>query len=182
MVSTRDQMFMREALEEAQIALNNEEIPVGCVFVGKDGAVVGRGANKTNETRNGTQHAEVVAITEALSNGAPSDVFVDSELYVTCEPCIMCASALAKVGVKRVIFGCYNDRFGGNGSILSIQHDVNQFQHRAPYEICGGVLQEEAIGVFQRFYTSENRRGKYKRWDKILYFSTHLALLSHIIN
>ena len=158
-MAERDEAFMREALTEANVALNSEEIPVGCVFVSNEGEVIGRGANKTNKTRNGTQHAEIVAITEAFANGSPSNVFVGSELYVTCEPCIMCAAALAKIGVKRVVFGCHNDRFGGNGSILAVQDDENQFPTYSPYEICSGVLQEEAIAVFQRFYTSENRRG-----------------------
>jgi tRNA-specific adenosine deaminase 2 len=159
----RDEIFMREALKEAEKSMNSGEIPVGCVFVHKDSdEILARGANNTNESRNGTMHAEIVAMTKALSSssGVSADIFKGSELFVTCEPCIMCAGALAKAGVKRIIFGCHNDRFGGNGSILSLQNNPNLFSHSSigPYEITSGVLQEEAIAVFQKFYTSENRR------------------------
>ena len=158
-----EESLMREALKEAHLALTASEVPVGCVFVGSDAAgekrILCRGANKTNESRNGTQHAEMVAITDALSRGEPASTFVGSDLYVTCEPCIMCAAALAKMGVKRVVFGCHNDRFGGNGSILSVHSDA-LLCGGAPYEVKSGVLLEEAVAVFQQFYTTENRRGK----------------------
>lgn len=106
------------------------------------------------------------------------------DLYVTCEPCIMCASALSKVGIHKVIFGCFNDKFGGNGSILSI-HSINQTKveqqkstadinlttygsdgsqgtddtlsyHNYPIE--SGFMKNEAIELFQQFYSRENRR------------------------
>ena len=157
--SSVDEKFMREAMSEALEALRSEEIPVGCVLVNSKSEIISRGGNKTNKTRNGTEHAEMVAISSVLAAGAPPDIFVGSDLYVTCEPCIMCAAALAKMGVKRVVFGCHNDRFGGNGSILSIQDEPRFFPHRPAYEVTSGVLQEEAIAVFQDFYTSENRRG-----------------------
>jgi len=153
---------MREALQEAHLALTAKEIPVGCVFICQDSAgkkrILSRGANKTNETRNGTQHAEMVAITDALMRGELVSSFVGAELYVTCEPCIMCAAALAKMGIKRVIFGCHNDRFGGNGSILSVHTDLT-LSGGAPYQVKSGVLLEEAVAAFQQFYTTENRRG-----------------------
>ena len=149
---------MRDALQQAEAALEAEEIPVGCVFVSEDGNVISRGVNKTNESRNGTQHAEMTAIERAILVGKSPEVFVGSTLYVTCEPCIMCAAAVAKVGVKRVVFGCHNDRFGGNGSILSV-HSPPLSDGRA-YRVVSGVLQAEAVAVFQRFYTSENRRGE----------------------
>jgi len=158
-----EEALMREALHEAHLALAAKEIPVGCVFICQDAAgkkrILSRGANKTNETRNGTQHAEMVAITDALTRGESVSAFAGSELYVTCEPCIMCAAALAKMGVGRVIFGCHNDRFGGNGSILSVHSDAKLAQG-ATYPVKSGVLLEEAIAVFQKFYTTENRRGK----------------------
>ena len=151
---------MREAMKEAQLALELHEIPVGCVFVNDKDEIISRGGNRTNITRTGTEHAEIVAIGRALADGAPPDAFVGSILYVTCEPCIMCAAAVAKMGIKRVVFGCHNDRFGGNGSILTIQDEPSLFPHRDPYIVTTGVLQAEAISIFQNFYTSENRRGK----------------------
>ncbi len=155
-----EEYFMREALKEAHLALASQEIPVGCIFVDQTGKnIISRGANKTNESRNGTQHAEIVAITEALSRSIPVSAFENCELYVTCEPCIMCAAALSKMRVRRVVFGCHNDRFGGNGSILTVHNDSHLSQGH-PYDIKSGVLFDEAIAVFQRFYTTENRRGK----------------------
>jgi tRNA-specific adenosine deaminase 2 len=152
----KEDVLMREALREAHAALERDEVPVGCVFVDSNGNIIARGSNRTNESRNGTQHAEVVAISEAIACGVSPSAFRGSQLFVTCEPCIMCAAAVAKMGVRRVVFGCHNDRFGGNGSILSL--------HASPhtgYEVRSGVLLQEAVDVFQRFYATENRRGKY---------------------
>ena len=158
--SERDISFMRLALYQAELSLQCGEIPVGCVFVNDEtGAIVSSGYNKTNESRNGTRHAELVSMDKLLFC---SDVGVNftelskCSLYVTCEPCIMCAAAIAKVGIKKVYFGCHNDRFGGNGSILSIHADQELSIHS--YEVIAGLLKDEAIELFQRFYESENRR------------------------
>lgn len=138
------------------------------------------------------RHAEMVAIdnlilTPGLDN-VDTSILRSCDLYVTCEPCIMCASALAKVGIHKVIFGCFNDRFGGNGSILSIHaiNQTNEIEHQnqihqqhsgnislnidmnstidkytCPYHnypIESGLMKNEAIDLFQQFYTRENRR------------------------
>jgi tRNA-specific adenosine deaminase 2 len=78
-------------------------------------------------------------------------------LYVTCEPCIMCAAALSELGIRRVVFGCSNEKFGGCGSILHLHHGPtpNQHQHRG-FSITRGVLEEEAISLLQAFYKGEN--------------------------
>mmetsp|Transcript_6832 Transcript_6832/g.10265 ORF Transcript_6832/g.10265 Transcript_6832/m.10265 type:complete len:177 (-) Transcript_6832:217-747(-) len=150
--------FMRMALLQAEKALGFGEVPVGCVFVYKpntlDEEVIGVGCNQTNRSRNGTRHAELVAIDRILlEKGHSTEVFSECDLYVTCEPCIMCAAALGRVGVRKVIFGCHNTRFGGNGSILSLHHESP-----SPYEIESGILQDEAIQIFQKFYSGENER------------------------
>ncbi|KAJ1399659.1 tRNA specific adenosine deaminase [Ochromonadaceae sp. CCMP2298] len=137
-----DAAFMRLALKEAESALESGEVPVGCVIIDARGEVLSTGFNKTNHFRNGTRHAELVAMDKLI-------------LYVTCEPCIMCAAALSKVGIQWVYFGCHNDRFGGNGSILSV-HNTHLADTR--YGVCSGLLAGEAVALFQRFYESENRR------------------------
>lgn len=153
----RDLQFMRAALDQAELALTNGEVPVGCVFVSDEDEIVTEGYNLTNETRNGTKHAELVAMDKLIfCKACDPHILQKCTLYVTCEPCIMCAAAIAKVGIKKVVFGCHNDRFGGNGSILSI-HNRPDYNDR-PYQVVSGVMKEEAIGVFQRFYESENRR------------------------
>lgn len=88
---------------------------------GPSSRVLAAAHNATNRTKNGTRHAELVAIDDVLlRQGLPPAVLAACDVYVTCEPCIMCAGALALVRVRRVVFGCRNDRFGGCGSILSV--------------------------------------------------------------
>lgn len=180
----RDLRLMRLALEQAESALQKQEIPVGCVFIGvkemdsksgadwdkgvpvKEDMVIARGSNKTNEMRNGSSHAEMNAIQTAIEDGVDPRAFYDSELFVTCEPCIMCAAALSRLGVKRVVFGCLNERFGGNGSIISVHEDGEKLEDYHSYSVTSGVMATEAIEIFQRFYVTENKRaplGKRKR-------------------
>ena len=116
-------------------------MPVGVVFVHRQPQAAGAAAvstpcprvlaaahNATNRTKNGTRHAELVAIDDVLlRQRLPATVLAGCDVYVTCEPCIMCAGALALVRVRRVVFGCRNDRFGGCGSILSV--------HQAKYVV-----------------------------------------------
>lgn len=78
-----------------------------------------------------------------------------SDLFVTCEPCIMCAEALRLVGVRRVFFGCRNERFGGNGSVLSVHKGGDPNGHPC-YEVQGGIKGDEAVALFKRFFSSEN--------------------------
>jgi len=157
--NSSDEHFMRLSLTAAEVALNNGEVPVGCVFVeSTTRKVLGTGYNKTNEGRNGTYHAELVALEDMLiRQGLDPSIVSNCELFVTCEPCIMCAAALARLGIKKVHFGCYNDRFGGNGSILSVHLD-NRVPTQHPYPVEAKLLHDEAISIFQLFYQGENRR------------------------
>jgi len=109
---------------QAEEALAAGEVPVGCVFV-RDGAVVAKARNRTNELRNATRHAELEAIDTILSDRALTPQMSEyplseTTLYVTVEPCIMCASALRQMGIKYVFYGCGNERFGGCGSVLGV--------------------------------------------------------------
>lgn len=137
--SNTDQMqirFMREALMMGRGALEKGEIPVGCVIVENQHdnfAVIAAGSNQTNESRNGTRHAEIVAVESLFAADVAAQrynldkrkgLLSNCDLYVTCEPCIMCAAALSKLGIRKVYFGCHNERFGGNGSILSVHTDA----------------------------------------------------------
>lgn len=152
-----DEYFMKMAIEQAELALTESEVPVGCVIVDDERNVIARGCNKTNVSFNGTQHAEIVAMTKLFEVDKVSpDLMPRCTLYVTCEPCIMCASALSRVKIGRVVFGCFNDRFGGNGSILSVHCDETIAGSK--YPITHGVMKDEAIGVFRQFYDTENRR------------------------
>jgi tRNA-specific adenosine deaminase 2 len=154
----QDREFMRLALHEARVALDVGETPVGCVIV-RDGTVVSRGHNETNATRNGTRHAEMVAIDELLEADRNA-TFGTCTLYVSCEPCIMCAGALSLLNFHRVVYGCANDKFGGTGSILSIHQDPTRGgcgrARGGTYPSAGGLMREEAIRLLREFYISGN--------------------------
>ncbi|KAL8717270.1 MAG: hypothetical protein Q9225_005469 [Loekoesia sp. 1 TL-2023] len=104
----------------------------------------------------GTRHAEFQAIDQLLDTHLPS-VFCETDLYVTVEPCIMCAAVLRQLKIRSVYFGCSNDRFGGTGGVLSIHSDPSVDQ---PFVVHGGLLREEAIMLLRRFYIQENQKGK----------------------
>ncbi|KAK7529739.1 tRNA-specific adenosine deaminase subunit TAD2 [Phyllosticta citricarpa] len=134
------QRFMREALRMAELALATDETPVGCVFV-HDGTIIGRGMNDTNRSLNGTRHAEFVAISQILARYPPS-VLRQTDLYVTVEPCVMCASALRQFNIRAVYFGCWND-----------SPSVDK-----PYPVYGGIFREEAIMLLRKFYVQQNTK------------------------
>ncbi|OSX60486.1 hypothetical protein POSPLADRAFT_1148440 [Postia placenta MAD-698-R-SB12] len=151
--------WMRQAMQMAEIALAHGEVPVGCIFV-RDGRVIAQARNRTNKLRNATRHAELEAIDEILADKQWTPALTpyplsETTLYVTVEPCIMCASALRQLGIKEVFYGCENDRFGGCGSVLGVNAEVPHPAHPA-YEAKGGYLREEAIMVLRRFYITEN--------------------------
>jgi len=134
------------------------EVPVGCVFV-RNGGIIAKARNRTNELRNATRHAELEAIDSILANTHLTPQITeyplsDTSLYVTVEPCIMCASALRQMGIREVIYGCANDRFGGCGSVLGVHH-MSHPKH-PPYTAIGGYYREDAILALRRFYITEN--------------------------
>lgn len=163
---------MMVALAEARAAYDDREVPVGCAFV-SDGRVIARAHNDTNASFNATRHAEMVALdglvelareemsTEPkMSAGAVEDSDAASPLllalrarlarttlYVTVEPCIMCADALRIAGVARVVFGAANDKFGGAGTVMSVL--PNQI-------VSAGTGKAEAIALLKRFYGRAN--------------------------
>ena len=144
---------MRLAIDQAEKAAAANEVPVGCVIIHRDGEIIGSGHNRTNEYHNATRHAELVAADNVLMHSVgrhKPGILAECDLYVTCEPCIMCADALSKLAVRRVVFGCYNGKFGGCGSILSM--------HKRSYSVTSGVLNDEAINLFKAFYARENDR------------------------
>ncbi|GFQ04645.1 tRNA-specific adenosine deaminase 2 [Phtheirospermum japonicum] len=132
-----------------------------CVIV-EDQVVISSGRNRTTETRNATRHAEMEAI-DVLLEQWQKDGFTNKEvalkfsrcsLYVTCEPCIMCASALSIIGIKEVYYGCGNDKFGGCGSILSLHKSGGV--SRKEFKCTGGIMATEAINLLRNFYEQGN--------------------------
>ncbi|KAE8602311.1 hypothetical protein XENTR_v10013941 [Xenopus tropicalis] len=153
------QNWMHKAFQMAQDALNNGEVPVGCLMV-YDNQVVGKGRNEVNETKNATRHAEMVAIDQVLDwcekNSKKSrDVFENIVLYVTVEPCIMCAGALRLLKIPLVVYGCRNERFGGCGSVLNVAGD-NIPDTGTEFKYIGGYQAEKAVELLKTFYKQEN--------------------------
>ncbi|KAJ2222583.1 tRNA(adenine34) deaminase [Coemansia sp. RSA 485] len=145
--------YMREALNMSEEAYEAQEVPVGCVFVHND-KIVGRGRNETNEAKNGTRHAEIVAIDRMLAGGFKVKDFAQTDLYVTVEPCIMCASALRQIGIGRVFYGCANERFGGCESVMRVNELDDLDGTKYPAE--NGYYKDEAILMLRKFYIREN--------------------------
>lgn len=164
--------YMKLALQQAKLALDCLEVPVGCVIV-EDEKVIASGRNRTTETRNATRHAEMEAVDvllerwqkNGLSKAEVAKRFSKCTLYVTCEPCIMCAAALSILGVNEVYYGCANDKFGGCGSILSLHTSRSESSTRVGvpedrgFKCTGGIMASEAISLLRSFYEQGNPNG-----------------------
>ena len=160
--------WMECAFEMTQHALDSGEVPVGCVVV-YGGEIIARGCNEVNKTVNATRHAEMVAIDQLVEYSdkhklSLNSICSGSVLYVTVEPCVMCAYALRLVGLCNVVYGCSNERFGGCGSVLDIHckelksscSAVVSDNFLPPLRCSTGLMKERAVRALQRFYEGEN--------------------------
>ena len=141
-----DQKWMKEALKEAKLAFSKKEVPIGAVVVYED-HIIGRGHNQIESLNDATAHAEILAIT-AASNALNSWRLSGATLYVTVEPCIMCAGAISLARLDRVVFGAFDPKKGAVGSLYNILKD-DRLNHQV--EISSGVLEKECsqiLGVF----------------------------------
>lgn len=146
--------FMNDAIENGRAAKEQNEVPVGCVFVYQDN-IIAYGANLVNKTKNATRHAEFICIDQVLDyckqqNLKYSDIFREISVIVTVEPCIMCAAALNQLQVKEIIFGCVNDRFGGK-TVLDVFNLL-----KSNIQLRGNVRADEAMELLKEFYKGEN--------------------------
>ncbi|WP_247905441.1 tRNA adenosine(34) deaminase TadA [Streptococcus anginosus] len=147
------EFFMREALKEAKIALVNDEIPIGCVIV-KDGKIIGRGHNAREELQRAVMHAEVMAIEEANAH-EKSWRLLDTTLFVTIEPCVMCSGAIGLARIPQVIYGAKNQKFGAAGSLYDILTD-ERLNHRVELE--NGILEAECAQMMQDFFRKRRQK------------------------
>ena len=146
---------MGVCLELAHTAAEQEEIPVGAIVV-LDDEIIGRGYNTREQTGDPTAHAEVLAMREA-SKVLEHWRLIDATLYVTLEPCFMCAGALVNARVKRLVYGCTDPKAGAVTSLAAVPTDT-RLNHRL--EVTGGVLSEECASVLQEFFRERRRRKK----------------------
>ena len=180
--------MMGLALEEAALALSEREVPVGCVFASPCPATAGawlaplaRAHNRTNASYSPLQHAEMVGL-NALVAGLPAgsepclerlrQLLAGATLFVTVEPCIMCADALAKAGVRHVVYGCPNDKFGGCGTVARVfpgssgggssssssSGAAAAGGEGASCTVRSGVRASEAVALLKQFYARSNDR------------------------
>ncbi|MEI8108278.1 MAG: tRNA adenosine(34) deaminase TadA [Verrucomicrobiota bacterium] len=142
-----DSFFMSEALRQARRAWEADEVPVGAVIV-HQGQIIARAFNQVETLKDATAHAEMLAITQAESVIGDWRL-LECDLYVTKEPCPMCAGALVHVRMRRVIFGCPSEKDGAAGSLLNLlQHP--RLNHRC--QITKGVREDECAGMLQSFF------------------------------
>ena len=147
-----DTYFMNEALRLAAKAFAKEEVPIGAVVV-RGGKIIARAYNQVELLKDATAHAEMLAMTQA--EAAVGDWrLTDCDLYVTKEPCPMCAGALVHVRMRRVIFGCADPRSGAAGGLLNLLQ-LPALNHRC--EITSGVLRDECASLLQTFFQARRR-------------------------
>ena len=145
----RDELFMRLAIREAGRALEHDDVPVGAVVV-SGGEVIGAGHNERELRQDPTAHAELLALREAARH-LSSWRILESVLYVTLEPCAMCAGAIVLGRVTRVVYGTVDPKAGAAGSVIDVLGEP-RFNHRP--EVAGGLLHEECAALLVDFFSS----------------------------
>ncbi len=142
-----DRQFMEDALAEARRALDTEDVPVGAVIV-REGRIIARGRNQREQLQDPTAHAEMIAITAAAA-AVGHWRLENCTLYVTLEPCAMCAGAIVLARIPRLVFGAYDEKAGACGSLFEISRDP-RLNHRA--ETVGGVLAGPCAQLLRDFF------------------------------
>jgi tRNA(adenine34) deaminase len=155
-----NEKYMREALKQARKASLLGEVPIGCVIVYQD-KIIGRGYNKRNTKKTTLAHAELVAI-EKASKAMGDWRLEDCTMYVTLEPCQMCAGAIIQARIKKVVVGSMNPKAGCAGSILNLLQ-MKEFNHQV--ELTTGVLEAECTKVLQAFFHDLRLRNKKEKQE-----------------
>jgi len=145
-----DEFFMRSAIAEAGKACSSEDVPVGAVIV-QNNKVIARACNQVELLADPTAHAEMIAITEA-AGFLRSKWLKDCVLYVTIEPCSMCAGALVLSRISRVVFGASDSKTGAGGSVFDILHN-KKLNHRI--KVTGGVLEDDCAALLKEFFKKQ---------------------------
>lgn len=153
--------YMREALKQAKKALALGEVPIGCVIV-HEGRIIGRGYNRRNTDKNTLAHAEITAINKA-SKKIGDWRLEDCTLYVTLEPCQMCAGAIVQARIPEVVMGCMNPKAGCGGSVLNIL-EMPEFNHQV--HVTRGILESECSDILKVFFTALRERNKREKEER----------------
>ena len=148
----QNEIYMLEALKEAELAAQEDEVPIGCVIV-KDNQIIARAHNQRDKSNNPLGHAETLAIKKA-SEVLNDWQLVDTELYVTIEPCLMCAGAIIQSRIGKVIYGAPDLKGGAFGSSLNVL-DAKNINHRP--EVVGGILEKECTEIIKSYFKSKRK-------------------------
>lgn len=167
---SEDERFMREAMKQAKKAYLLGEVPIGCVIV-YDGKIIGRGYNRRNVDKCTLSHAEIIAMKKA------SKIIGDwrlegCTLYVTLEPCQMCAGAIVQARIGRVVMACMNPKAGCAGSILNLLN-MQEFNHQV--ETVQGIMEEECAAMLRAFFKELRIRNKMEK-EKRLHGSENIGI------
>lgn len=154
-MDNRNEKFMQEALKEAKKAYDKLEVPVGAVIV-KDGKVIARAHNLKETKLDTTKHAEILAIQKA-SKKLESWRLLDCEMYVTLEPCSMCAGAIINARIKKIYIGALDEKTGAAGSVLNLLKDY-KFNHEV--EVEKGIMKEQCESMLKDFFKDLRRMKK----------------------
>lgn len=152
----KDEKYMREAIRLAKKAYQNGDVPIGCVIVYED-KIIGRGYNRRNKDKTTLAHAEILAIKKA-SKVIGDWRLEECRMYVTLEPCQMCAGAILQARIPEVVIGCMNPKAGCAGSVINLLN-MDGFNHRV--DITKGVLEDECSSLMKEFF-ADLRAGKFK--------------------
>ncbi|MBU3933666.1 MAG: tRNA adenosine(34) deaminase TadA [Candidatus Omnitrophica bacterium] len=150
-----DEIYMSEALKEARKAFDLDEVAVGAIVVCKR-KIIARAHNQTRLLRDPTAHAEMIALTQA-ANSLKSERLLNCTLYVTIEPCPMCAGAMVWARIKRLVFGAADPKAGACGSVMNIASH-RKLNHRI--NIAGGILEEDCASLIGKFFRKQRAQGK----------------------
>jgi tRNA(adenine34) deaminase len=150
-----NEKYMREAVRLAKKAYENGDVPIGCVIVYED-KIIGRGYNRRNKDKTTLAHAEILAIKKA-SKFMGDWRLEGCRMYVTLEPCQMCAGAILQARIPEVVIGCMNPKAGCAGSVINLLN-MDGFNHRV--DVTKGVLEEECSGMMKQFF-ADLRAGKF---------------------
>ena len=144
-----DQLFMDEAIKEALIAYDLEEVPVGCVIV-IDGIIIARSHNMRVSKTSAVAHAEILAIEEACTK-LSRWILDDATIYITLEPCIMCTGAIFQARIKRVVYGAKEPKFGALGSLINI-NEIEGINHKL--EVTSGINENYISSLMKNFFSN----------------------------
>ena len=146
----QDELFMKEALKEANKALLKDEVPIGCVIV-KDNKIIARGHNQKEKNKNAILHAEIVALNKAQKKLGDWRLN-DCTLYVTVEPCLMCTGAITQTRIKRVVYGCSDPKGGAIDTVINIK-EIKYLNHY--FESISKILEKDCSMIIKNYFKSK---------------------------